>query len=123
MRIDIEIDRKGVDQFMKAFPFATLSVLKDFNESVGRVIERNAKSHAPVISGNLRRSIKLWQPSPLEASVVANANYAQYVHGAPFFQNARPRKETPFFTYALVDGATQIQNLARGIIPRIANRL
>lgn len=120
MDINIAVDTAKMTRLIGLYPRAAQIAIGMFSERTGRTIERNAKKRAPVIHGNLRRSIFFVPNSPLGgARVHAYANYAKYVHGAPYHENGRPRKETPFFTYALLDANGQIQQYARAIIPDI----
>lgn len=145
MRVEIAIDTKQLKKFATQFPRATQLASEKFAEQAGRTVERHAKKRAPVIHGYLRRSI-FFVPAgggsatnftgkganrtnfnvsvtTTQAVVVAYANYAKYVHGAPFFQNSRARKETPFFTYALIDGQSAIQQYARDILPNVIKNI
>lgn len=118
--VNIEVDFKKVERLARLYPRATQIAIDRYSEQAGRTIERHAKKRAPVVHGNLRRSIFFVPNSPLGgARVHAYANYAKNVHGAPYHQNARSRKETPFFTYALLDGQGQIRQYANAIIPTI----
>lgn len=145
VNVDIKVDTRQLASVIKKYPRASQLAVERYAEQVGRTIERYAKKRAPVISGYLRRSI-FFVPagggstsnfigkgktrvnqsvtvSSTGATVVAYANYAKQVHGAPYFRNPRPRKETPFFTYALQDGRGQIQQYANAIIPNIFNNI
>lgn len=120
MDIQIAVDTKKIERLIGLYPRATQIAIGNFQERAGRAVERGAKKNAPVVHGNLRRSIFFVPNSPLGgARVHAYANYAKYVHGAPYYENQRPRKETPFFTYALLDAQGAIQQYARAIIPDI----
>lgn len=141
VKVNITVDTNKLKTLIGKYPRASQLAIERYSEQVGRVIERNAKKRAPVITGYLRRSI-FFVPagggstsnftgkgksrvnqsvtvSSTGASVVAYANYAKAVHGAPYFENPRPRRETPFFTYALQDGQGQIAQYASAIIPNI----
>ena len=120
MDIKIEADTKKLERLIGLYPRASQIAIGNFTERTGRTIERAAKRGAPVVHGNLRRSIFFVPSSPLGgARVHAYANYAKYVHGAPYCDNQIERRETPFFTYALLDSRSAIEQFKRAIIPDI----
>lgn len=141
MQMDVKLDTSNVEKMIKRYPVAAEKALTRFTEKAGRTVERHAKKRAPVVHGYLRRSINFipaggggvtnftgsgearktqsFNVKTQTAVVVAYAEYAEQVHGQPFYTNARPRKETPFFTFALMDSQTAIQQYARDILTEI----
>jgi hypothetical protein len=123
MKIDVELDTKAVAFFAKRFPAEAAGELGIYAERVGAKLDREAKVHAPVVTGNLRRQIRFIKSSPIAGVVKAFANYSKYVHGAPFYENKMKRRETPFFTDALSSSASFIQREAGKVIPAIIKRI
>lgn len=119
MQMQITVETGAAKRLATKFPRAAGIALNNFKERVGFTLEGQAKEHAPAITGNLRRSIFFEKDSPMGARVIAYANYAPYVHGAPFYTNQLKRKETPFFTYALLTSASAIGQYKRGIMKDI----
>ena len=128
MEMNIKVDTSQVRAMASKFPRATAIASDNFVDKAGYLLERNAKQKTPTvptnnsykITGNLSRSIFYVKG---DAKVVAHANYAKYVHGAPYYNNLIKRRETPFFTYALVDSASAIKGFARDIMGDIAKNI
>ena len=135
MQINIGVDTTKLERLVKLYPSASQGAVERFSEQAGRTVERFAKKQAPVITGMLRRSIfyipygggsfpNFTGATKIDGGkVIAYANYAKNVHGAPYYINKGRRKETPFFTFALGDSKTQIQQYARAIIPNILKNI
>lgn len=123
MRLSISVDSSNIRKMAQKFPNATEVALSNFIERAGRTLERGAKQQAPVITGNLRRSIFFQKNSSTDAFVTTHANYAKYVHGKPFYSNSTRRRETPFFTYALLDGTSAIKQHQRVIMKDIVRNI
>jgi hypothetical protein len=95
--VELQVDKpRG---FVKNMSLKTKTKLGDAVEVVGRKLERDSKQYAPYVHGNLRRSIKFKRMGH-HGEVQATANYAHYVHGAPFHHSSRMRRTTPYFTMA-----------------------
>lgn len=128
MEMSINVDMTQVQAMARKFPRATAIASDNFIDKAGYLLERNAKQKTPTIptnnsykiTGNLSRSITYKKGS---GKVIAYANYAKYVHGAPYYNNQIKRRETPFFTFALVDSASAIKGFARGIMGDIAKNI
>lgn len=146
MRFEIQVDTSKAEALAAKFPRAAEIATKNFVERVGFTIEAKAKKSAPVITGYLRRSIafvpsggrtlanftgsgrsqvnQTVEVSSNSAVVVAYANYAKYVHGAPFYTHKRSGgRTTPFFTYALFDSQSAIRTYQSAIIKDIAKNI
>lgn len=146
MRFEIQVDTRAAEALAAKFPRAAEIATKNFVERVGFTVERKAKKSAPVITGYLRRSIafipsggrslanftgsgnstinQTVEVSSTNAVVIAYANYAKYVHGAPFYTHKRSGgKSTPFFTYALLDSNSAIRAYQSAIIKDIAKNI
>lgn len=87
-----------------------------FIDRVGYKLEAESKRAAPVVSGNLRRSIIY---SERKQALDAHANYSKYVHGAPFYKNRMKRRETPFITTAIGNSTMFITQEARALLRRV----
>jgi hypothetical protein len=96
--IGVELQVDTGRRFIRNMSFQTKKQLGDAVEKVGRKLERDSKQYAPVVDGTLRRSIKFKRMGNA-GEVQATANYAHYVHGAPFHSGGM-RRTTPFFTMA-----------------------
>lgn len=123
MKVDIVVDSKAIMALATQFPNETAKALGEFTERVGAKIEREAKIVSPKITGNLARHIRFVKSSPIAGVVKAFANYAPYVHGAPYYQNRMRRKETPFFTMALANTNTYANAQASKIVPNIIRNI
>lgn len=123
MRIGIDIDSLLLLKFTERFPAATAEALSNFTERVGYKVEREAKAGAPVVHGNLRRQIRFIKSSQIAGVVKSFANYSGYVHGAPYWENKRRRKETPFLTDALSSADTFIENEKKKVLPNIIKNI
>lgn len=97
--IGIELDIGPSLKFLQTSKLSVYTELSTAIETVGRRLESDGKKNAPVVEGNLRRSIK-YKHFGTHGEVRANANYSAYVHGAPFHHSSRMRRTTPFFTIA-----------------------
>jgi hypothetical protein len=119
MRIELDVDAIALKAFMKRYPQAMGESINVFKDRVGYKLDNAAKKAAPAITGNLRRQIFYYRNAAGEAKLWAYANYSQYVHGAPYYENKMKRKETPFFTRALTNSKGFIKDEARDIIKRV----
>lgn len=123
MRASVSIDSTLLFKFADKFPGATAKALGVFTERVGAKVEREAKAGAPVIHGNLRRQIKFIKSSEIAGVVKSFANYSGFVHGAPFHENRRKRKETPFLTNALSSAETFVEQERSKVISNILKNI
>lgn len=133
MKVDVEVDVAAITFFAKRFPQATAEELETYTERVGRKIEREAKyamradqagpNQARSRTGNLVRNIMFKKGGMLGGVVKSFANYSKFVHGAPYHNNAGPRKENPFFTTAQDNSQRFIRKENQDLLKRITRRL
>jgi hypothetical protein len=119
MRISVSVDDAQLVRLVQRFPNASAKALRDFTDRVGFKVEREAKVEAPVVTGNLRRQIRFINSAGVAGVVKSFANYSGFVHGHPYHQNRRKRRETPFLTMAMGNSATFIEQERRKIIGNI----
>lgn len=120
MQVTISVDFRGVDRLVSRFPRATTHALNNFVERTGYTLEASSKRNSPHVTGTLKRMTRF---DPRSGVLTAGANYSKYVHGAPFYNNRTRRKETPFFTHALLDSRSAIKNHANSIIKDIKSNI
>lgn len=123
MNVSVSVDAKELLRLTERFPKASAEALAVFTERVGRKVEREAKVEAPAVTGNLRRQIRFIKSSPIAGVVKSFANYSKYVHGAPFYNNQRKRKETPFLTMAMGNSDMFIEAEKKKIISTISRNI
>ena len=123
MRISVSVDDAQLVRFAQRFPVASAKALQDFTDRVGFKVEREAKVEAPVVTGNLRRQIRFINSAGVAGVVKSFANYSGFVHGHPYYENRRKRKETPFLTMAMGNSQTFIDNERGKIIKNIINNI
>jgi hypothetical protein len=123
MKLDVQLDTKAVASLARRFPVEAAEVLGVYAERVGAKLDREAKVHAPVVTGNLRRQIRFIKSSPIAGVVKAFANYSKYVHGPPYYENKMKRRETPFFTDALSSSESFIKREEAKVIPAILKKI
>lgn len=78
IKVDVKINQGALNQMLKS-PTGEVGV---YIHRLAVETVRAAQAHAPVKSGNLRRSIgiSLWPGPRLSAEVTANVSYAMAVH-------------------------------------------
>jgi hypothetical protein len=123
MRASVKVDSTLLLKFVDRFPAASAKSISIFTERVGAKVEREAKAGAPVVHGNLRRQIRFIKSSEIAGVVKSFANYSGFVHGAPFHENKRKRKETPFLTNALSSAESFIEQERGKVIKNIIKNI
>lgn len=119
MRIELDVDAISLKVFIKRYPQAMNASINEFKDRVGYKLDNQAKKAAPAVTGNLRRQIYYYRNAQGDSRLYSYANYSQYVHGAPYYQNKMKRRETPFFTRALTNSKGFIKDEARAMIKRV----
>lgn len=105
MGVTIKLEKRGLDRLVTELPAEVDAVVR----TAAFAIEREAKVLAPVDTGNLRNSIKVVDPIPLDgkAEVVVGAGYGLFVERGTRYTRAQPflepavRKVRPLFEAAL----------------------
>lgn len=116
MRVTIDSNTINAMKVLDQVPAHLKRESDVFIDRVGYKLEAESKRAAPVVSGNLRRSIIY---SERKQALDAHANYSKYVHGAPFYENRMKRRETPFITTAIGNSTMFITQEARALLRRV----
>lgn len=127
MRIELNLNATVLQAFLKGYPHAMSESINLYKDRVGRNIERRVKNapknETPHITGNLKRQTQYKEGTGI---IYSYAEYAKYVHGKPYYdfeslttKSGRPRKITPFFTYALERSESFIAKEQKNILKRV----
>lgn len=119
MRVTIDENVASAIRVLEQIPPHLKKEADVFIDKVGYKLEAESKRAAPVITGNLRRSIIY---SERRQALDAHANYSKYVHGEPFYQNRIRRRETPFITNAITNSELFIRHEAKQLLRRALNQ-
>lgn len=140
MKFTVAVDGKELVRLTERWPRASADAISTFTERVGRKVEREAKNamranvagpgQARSRTGNLVRQIRFIHSGAggVSGVVKAFANYSKYVHGPPFhnFMGKRGggiRKINPFFTSALANSDSYIEQQKAEIVRNIGRRV